>query len=146
MEQYNIDNLDGEIWKDLECLEGVYQVSNMGRFRRSKTKRLIKPYKKKCGGYYGVKTYINGKVKNHKIHRLVAMAFIENPLNKSQVNHIDGDKSNNQVSNLEWTTCLENLYHAALNGLRKSKLHCYYPDVPYLPLDVEPPFPIYESK
>lgn len=64
------------------------------------------------------------KRKNLKIHRLVALNFIDNPLSKPFVNHIDGDKLNNDIRNLEWCTPLENTTHAIENGLFIPKLHC----------------------
>ena len=69
-------------------------------------------------GYLGVRIYKNLKGKTFKIHRLVAQAFIPNPNNLLQVNHIDGDKENNRVDNLEWCTCEENMKHSYKIGLR----------------------------
>lgn len=120
-----------EIWKDVNGYE--YQVSNKGNVR-SKDKhqffwnsvkncervlkgRLLKPYKYESG-YLIVTLYKNGKPKPILVHRLVAETFIENPLNKKEVNHIDCDKGNNNVSNLEWVTPKENMQHAIKNNLR----------------------------
>jgi len=71
-------------------------------------------------GYYYVCLSKNGKVRKFKVNRLVAQAFIPNPDNKPFVNHIDGDKLNNNVNNLEWCTQSENMLHAYKYGLRKS--------------------------
>lgn len=102
-----------EIWKDVVGYEGLYQVSNLGRvmsFRKKSNGLLILPsYRRK---YLAVNIYINGSVKNCSVHRLVAISFIPNPLNKSQVNHIDGNPSNNKLSNLEWCTHSENQLHS----------------------------------
>ena len=73
-------------------------------------------------GYHIVSLSLNGKKYTRKIHRLVALAFIPNPENKSEVNHKDGDKWNNDVSNLEWVTPLENTRHACNNNIRYSVL------------------------
>jgi hypothetical protein len=117
-----------EIWKPIKNYEGVYEISNLGRVKRLET--LVK----NRGGYRLVKERIlkipyspnlryysiflsNGKVKQHYIHRLLAIAFIPNPLNKEQVNHKDGNKLNNSLSNLEWVTKSENQIHAIQNGL-----------------------------
>jgi hypothetical protein len=68
-------------------------------------------------GYLRVYLYKNGKRKHHKIHRLVAKAFIPNPNNKPQVNHKDGNKKNNSITNLEWVTDEENkLHRESING------------------------------
>jgi hypothetical protein len=114
-----------EIWKDVVGYEGIYEVSNYGRVKRLET--LVK----NKNGYRLVKEKIlnipshiyqsvflsNGKVKQQYVHRLVANAFIPNPLNKEQVNHKDGNKLNNNLSNLEWVTKAENQIHAIENGL-----------------------------
>ena len=115
------ESLPDEIWRDIVDYGGKYQVSNYARISslcRGKTK-LIKPDIVHTG-YLRVTFYKNGKTKNHYVHVLVAQAFIPNPDNKRQVNHLDGDKTNNHVSNLEWATPAENIHHAFAMGLRKS--------------------------
>ena len=107
-----------EIWKDIKKFEGLYQVSNLGNVRSLKRNIILKPsiasYRKtKNDGYY----IVNLKSKPYYIHRLVAEAFISNSENKLQVNHIDGNKKNNCVDNLEWVTPSENLRHAWNNNL-----------------------------
>ena len=86
-----------------------YEVSNLGNVKNSKTRRTLKPA---CnGGYLSVKLRNNNSTKSFSIHRLVALHFITNPENKPQVNHIDKNRSNNNVNNLEWCTSLENNLH-----------------------------------
>ena len=97
-----------EIWKDIEGYEGLYQVSNLGDVRSLKYAggNKVKPLKQDNdgNGYKQVILYKDGKRKNCKVHRLVAMAFISNPNNYKEVNHKDENPSNNNVNNLEWCT------------------------------------------
>ena len=118
-----------EIWKDIQGHEGRYQVSNMGRVRSLPrvvnnhtgellVKGKILSQRSDFKGYMRIDLIDNnGKKHYYGVHRLVAMAFIDNPDNKPQINHIDGKKDNNTVDNLEWVTNQENHDHAILNGL-----------------------------
>lgn len=111
-EYYNPQNLNGEIWKDIEGYEGCYQVSNLGRVKSlerinsygERVHEKIKAFGDNGHGYLIVNLYKDNKVKMSYIHRLVANAFIPNPYNLPQINHKDEDKSNNDVQNLEWCT------------------------------------------
>ena len=104
-----------EIWKSIEYFPN-YQISNYGNVKNKE--KILKPLL--CSsGYLFVRLYNKTEVKNLKIHRLVATAFIKNPQNKSCVNHIDGNKKNNNVKNLEWCTYKENSLHAYKIGLNK---------------------------
>ena len=112
-----------EIWKDIEGYEGLYQVSNLGRIKRLKgvgcrKERVLKSSPVK--GYSSVALWSYCKFKAISIHRAVALAFIPNPDNKEEVNHIDGIKTNNRVDNLEWNTRKENIKHAIDNKLYKT--------------------------
>lgn len=99
-----------EIWKDIEGYEGKYQVSNMGRIKFLKFKKIrILRSEKDVNGYLRVTLHKNGIIKRYKVHRLVAQAFIPNPNNLPQVNHKDEDKTNNNVSNLEWCDAKYNM-------------------------------------
>jgi len=115
----NSANLPGEVWKDIEGYEGLYQISNKGRvksFHFGKEK-FLKPYLR-TDGYLMVCLQVD-KIKAHfTVHRLVAMAFIPNPKNLPVINHIDGNKQNNCVKNLDWTTYSENEKHAYKIGLK----------------------------
>ena len=121
-----------EVWKWIDGYENMYQVSNLGRVRSvdryvycevspNKLQHLfgkvlkIRTDKK---GYATVGLCKDGKQKVGKIHRLVAQAFIPNPLNLPQVNHIDGDKTNNNMFNLEWCDNSYNQKHAWKYGLQ----------------------------
>jgi hypothetical protein len=109
-----------EIWLDV-------QVSNLGRVKskdrknysgRNNLKGIIRKLTPNDDGYLTVSFRKNGKFDGCvKVHRLVAEAFLDNPENKGTVNHIDGDKTNNHVSNLEWATMSENVKHAIKMGL-----------------------------
>ena len=108
-----------EIWKDIPDYKGLYQVSNLGRIKSLQTNRIIK------GGLTGYGyLHINARKdrKSHTlyVHKAVASAFIPNPDNKPQVNHIDGNKLNNCLDNLEWVTYSENNKHAYKTGLKKA--------------------------
>lgn len=114
-----------EQWKDVLGYEGVYQISNLGNVKRLSTVLHDRFYKEKLltichnsgTGYDFVCLRKNNRDKNFSVHRLVAQAFIPNPRNLSDVNHIDGNKRNNSVENLEWCTRSENLKHALDIGL-----------------------------
>lgn len=104
-----VPNLPDEEWKFIEESD-KYMISNKGRFKslRGHIPRLMNPTRQKKGYYYA-STMIDGKVKLFRVHRLVAKAFLPNPLNLPEVNHIDGNTHNNDVSNLEWCTREYNL-------------------------------------
>lgn len=89
-----------EIWRDIKGYEGLYQVSNIGRVRNSKTGKLLKPFTSK--NYLYVKLYKNGVPKVILVHRLVAAAFIPNPNNLPEVDHINRNTADNRVENLRW--------------------------------------------
>lgn len=110
-----------EVWKDIKEYEGLYQVSNTGEIK-SLINNLIKKHKNDKDGYCLITLHCNGERKGYSIHRLVANAFIENLNNKPQLNHKDGNKRNNNVSNLEWCTAKENTHHAIKTGLMKNIL------------------------
>lgn len=124
-----------EIWKDIENYEGLYQVSNLGRVkslprRGTHTKEIhILKSCKNHKGYLQVVLTKKCVSKTKSIHRLVAETFIKNKDNLPQVNHIDGNKLNNCVDNLEWVSNYDNLIHSFKIGLRdnmykKGKNHC----------------------
>ena len=114
---FTLDDLPGEQWKEIAGYNGDYQVSNFGRVKSFKYKSplILKPHL--CGEYLTVALCGNGKVKQRKIHILVAQAFIPNPDNKPEVNHDDGHKMNCYVGNLYWSTRAENMQHAVKTGL-----------------------------
>ncbi len=99
-----------EIWKDVVGYEGLYKVSNKGRLYSIKRKRKMNPTISK-NGYKRVKLYINGKFKTVFVHRIVAKAFLNNPENYPVVNHLDENKLNNNVENLQWCTQKQNVNH-----------------------------------
>lgn len=113
MKNVNKNFQDEEIWKEIQGYEGEYAVSNKGRVRNKKNGKIL------AGAYDGygyrfVKLYkANSKPKQIKVHRLVALAFIPNPDNLPYINHIDENKGNNNVENLEWCTASQNQRHSA---------------------------------
>ena len=122
-------HLENEEWRDVKGFEGYYQISNYGRVKsleriigrsngnkQTIRARILKP----CisnSGYYEVPLYKDGKGKQYTVHRLVAEAFLRNV--NLCVNHIDGNKLNNCVENLEWCTYSDNITHAIKYGLVK---------------------------
>lgn len=102
-------------WSKIEGFEN-YSVSDDGEIRNDKSGK-IKAQRLNRYGYPITSIYKDGKAYTHRVHRLVANAFIDNPDDKPQVNHKDGNKCNNHLDNLEWSTASENLLHAYETGL-----------------------------
>jgi hypothetical protein len=122
-----------EEWKFVIGYEGMYEVSDLGNVRSLNRKIYGRGRKKKQMrhghimkqktdkyGYLCVQLMKDCKRKHITVHRLVAIAFIANPKNKPQINHIDCNKKNNSVGNLEWNTAKENVAHSYKNGMSKS--------------------------
>lgn len=119
-----------EEWKEIKDYEN-YEISNFGDVRNKKTQRILKPWK--CtSGYLEVYLWNNGKSEVKLIHRLVALAFLTNPTNLSQVNHKDEDKTNNAVDNLEWCDSKYNANYGTRNK-RSSERR----SLPILQLDLQ---------
>lgn len=112
--------MNNEEWKHIDFFEGEFYVSNRGRVINKKTGNILKG-DISGSGYQRVQLFYHGKTKKFLRHRLVAMYFIPNddPENKTIVNHIDGNKHNNDYTNLEWVTPSENTLHALNIGLMK---------------------------
>lgn len=110
-----------EIWKDIKGYEGLYQVSNLGNIKNVKRNKPVRHSVHKRTNYCHLTLRENKKMVNHSVHRLVAAAFIPNPDNLPQVNHIDGNKQNNNLPNLEWCTTSYNQKHSFKLGLSKNK-------------------------
>ena len=108
-----------EIRRDVTGYEGLYSVDIFGNVYKANGKEMKQIQNR--FGYMNVSLTKNGKQTQYRVHRLVAQAFIPNPLNKQQVNHIDGNKKHNVVWNLEWCTCKENIDHALKTGLNRPK-------------------------
>ena len=112
--------INTEFWKDIIGYEGSYQISNLGNIKSigrniKYSNGIVVPYREKLlngfvstSGYKAIDLYKNNKRKKFYIHRLVAETFIDNPLNKPEINHINENKLDNRVENLEWCTSSEN--------------------------------------
>ena len=101
-----------ENWKDIEGYEGLYQVSNIGRVKRlagfkCNVERFLTGQKDK-DGYILLCLSKDGSIKRYRVHRLVAEAFVPNPDNKPEIDHINTDRSDNRAENLRWATRKEN--------------------------------------
>lgn len=110
-------NINEEIWKPVVEFPTLYKISNKGRvasYRKVLATNVLN------SGYLSVQLKVNGININRTVHRLVASAFLENPEGKREVNHIDGNKLNNAVTNLEWVTASENKLHALRIGLKST--------------------------
>ena len=121
-----------EQWKDIAGFEGIYQVSDTGQVRsldrvddRGRHLKGATMTANPKVGYRMLKLCKNSKCTPVTIHRLVATAFIPNPEGKPEVNHLDGDKQNNTVTNLVWATYSENALHATASGLSPRGEKCY---------------------
>lgn len=115
-----------ELWKAISGYEGLYEVSNLGNVRSLfRYKKVLKPWDIGTG-YLMVSLSKDKSRRTFFVHRLVASAFIENPENKPQVNHLDENRANNNVSNLEWCTCKENHNYGSHNE-KLSTAHINHP-------------------
>ena len=113
-------NFLNEAWVAYKGYEGRYEISNTGMVKSLPFGRILKPTVNEHG-YESVQLSINNKAKRVLVHRLVAITFIDKIEGKESVNHIDGNKTNNHVSNLEWVTTQENSIHASYMGLLKTR-------------------------
>jgi len=148
-ENFNLEDVEGEIWKDVVHFENIYQVSNFGRVKTKKREmyydrnvgrgvelktvypRIRKPKLNKHTGYLMVGCNGKGKSRNVTIHSMVSKAFIGEVKKGYAVNHKDGNKLNNKLENLEIITHQQNSIHAFKNGLRKDNIKVIYEGVEY---------------
>ena len=118
----SLEDIEVEIWKDIEGFDGYYQISSFGRVKSLSremfngkcyfySKEKILKVQNHTHGYCVIVIRYNKKINNFYIHRLVAQYFIDNPKNKREVNHINFIKLNNDVENLEWVSSIENKSH-----------------------------------
>eukprot|EP01041_Mallomonas_annulata_P041851 gene41851-66010_t len=106
--------MDEEFWTNIKGYRD-YAISTYGEVENMITGRILKPRINSKNGYLYVDLYKNGKAKSYKVHRLSALNFIANPENKQVVDHIDGDKKNNNVANLRWATNQENIINSKIS-------------------------------
>lgn len=127
--------MENEKWKDIKGYEGLYQVSNTGKIKsishytrnnvnggKRLTKGRILSQYKMPNGYLQVQLSKNQIREKHYVHRIVASAFLRNEENLSDVNHIDGDKDNNAVENLEWCSHKDNQIHMVRERMTKKAI------------------------
>lgn len=114
-----------EEWKDIPGMKGFYQASNLGRIKSLKRatahERILKQHINKKNGYCYVSISIRGVRKTKRVHILIAQTWLLPKEGRTQVNHIDGNKENNRIDNLEWCNQFENMHHAYDMGLEKPK-------------------------
>ena len=110
--------------KDLKGFEGFYKITEDGYVFSNRSNKFLKSTIKP-NGYVYLELNINGKVFYNRVHRLVALTYINNPHNKPFVNHLDGVKSNNNYKNLEWCTGSENNLHAVESGISTYHFNVY---------------------
>lgn len=131
LKNLSLENLPEEEWRDVVGYEGLYQVSNLGRVKSIIKERIMAQHDN-GNGYLTVSLSMKGKIKKEYIHRLVAEAFIPNPNDKPEVNHLNLKKNDNNIQNLEWNTKKENMNHARCNGVFKDvKVYQYSLDGVY---------------
>ena len=104
---------DEELFKSIDGYDN-YSISNFGNVKNNKTNRILK-HSNHRQGYKEIHLCKNGNVKSFKVHRLVGMAFLENPDNKPMIDHIDENKSNNNVKNLRWATNQDNQFNLGIS-------------------------------
>lgn len=105
--------------KDIIGYERIYEIDDCGVIKNKTTGKILKPIKK-MNGYSAVTLYKKGtKPRQMLVHRLIAIHYIQNPDNKKEINHKDGNKLNSNIDNLEWATSSENNLHAIRSGLRR---------------------------
>jgi hypothetical protein len=104
-------------WRPVKGYEGIYEVSQAGEIRNVKKRNILTQKVGKIG-YPIVQLSRNNKQTTKSVHRILAHAFLPNPFNLPTVNHIDGNKQNNSLSNLEWASYSKNNKHAYETGLK----------------------------
>jgi len=123
-----MEQTENETWRPVKGYEGLYEVNEKSEVRSlgDRYYNKIMPQRIDRAGYLTTRLSNKGKNATVYIHRLLGFAFIVNPLNKAFINHIDGNKLNNSLDNLEWVTHSENILHAYNTGLLKIKAKSVY--------------------